>query len=65
MTNTAPEADLRVAVAELEEAAEADDLVRLKAAIALHGAAAEETDALYHAKQAMTRLLEERKVGAL
>ena len=65
MTNTAPEADLRVAVAELEEATEAGDLVRLKAAIALHGAAAEETDALYHAKQAMTRLLEERKVGAL
>ena len=35
-----------MAIAELEEATEAGDLVRLKTAIALHGAAAEETDAL-------------------
>ena len=54
-------ADPAIASAALEAAMETNDLATLKAAIESHSAAAEDTDALEHARFMLKRLQEERK----
>ena len=53
--------DPKVAERALESAMATDDLVVLKAAIAEHEEAAEDSDALEHARAMLRRLVEERK----